>query len=337
MRGIMAEQSGILVVGEFEEGKLAAITGELLGGARRLADESGGFVSLLLAGDEAEHAAPQGISLGADRVYAVTHHMFTENSSESCTFLICKVCAEIKPALCLIGQTDMGRDVAPRLAARLESGLSMDCVDVKYDPEQKCFIQTRPAYGGKAMAVMTSAPHRMQVDTVRAKSMEPLDAPYVQKGETIVFSDGLDAFTPRARRTEWKKHATEGLKIEDAKIIVAGGGGVGGPEGFGGILKELADLLGGAVGASRVPVDEGWAPLSMEIGQTGKIVNPDLYIAVGISGASQHVTGCLNSKKIVAINKDPEANIFKISDFGLVADYREALPLLIDKIKSMSQ
>ena len=184
---------------------------------------------------------------------------------------------------------------------------------------------------------MASAPDRMQVDTVRAKSMEPLDAPYGQNGETIVFSDGLDAFTPRARRTEWKKHTTEGLKIEDAKIIVAGGGGVGGPEGFGGILKELADLLGGAVGASRVPVDEGWAPLSMEIGQTGKIVNPDLYIAVGISGASQHVTGCLNSKKIVAINKDPEANIFKISDFGLVADYREALPLLIDKIKSMSQ
>jgi electron transfer flavoprotein alpha subunit len=336
MRGIMAEYSGILVVGEFEEGKLAAITGELLGGARRLADKVGGLVSLVLAGDEAEHAAPQGMALGADRVYAVTHPMFTENSSESSAFLICKVCTELKPSLCLVGQTDMGRDVAPRLAARLGSGLCMDCVDVKFDPEQNCFIQTRPAYGGKAMAVMASMPDRMQVDTVRAKSMQPLDSPYGQNGETIIISDGLDDFKPRTRRTEWKKHAAEGLKIEDAKAIVAGGGGLGGPEGFG-LLKELADLLGGAVGASRVPVDEGWAPLSMEIGQTGKIVNPDLYIAVGISGASQHLTGCLNSKTIVAINKDPEANIFKISDFGLVADYKEALPLIIDKIKSMSQ
>lgn len=332
----MAEYSGILVVGELEEGKLAAITGELLGGARRLANELGGLVSLVLAGDEAELAAPQGNLLGADRVYAVTHTMFTENTSESSTFLISKICTEIKPALCLIGQTDMGRDVAPRLAARMGSGLSMDCVDVKYDPEHNRFIQTRPAYGGKAMAVMASASDRMQVDTVRAKSMEPLDAPYAQNGETIVLSDGLDAFKPKTRRTEWNKHTTEGLKIEDAKIIVAGGGGLGGPEGFA-PLKELADLLGGAVGASRVPVDEGWAPLSMEIGQTGKIVNPDLYVAVGISGASQHVTGCLNSKKIIAINKDPEANIFKISDFGLVADFREAIPIIIGKIKAMSQ
>ncbi|HCX01388.1 MAG TPA: electron transfer flavoprotein subunit alpha, partial [Syntrophaceae bacterium] len=152
-------------------------------------------------------------------------------------------------------------------------------------------------------------------------------------GEVVRISESDDPKTVKAKRTVFSKLDETGVRLEDAKVIVAGGGGVGGQEGFK-IIKELADLLKGSVGATRVPVDEHWVPLSMEIGQTGKIVGPDMYIAVGISGAAQHITGCLNSKVIISINKDPDANMFKISDFGLVADYKVALPVLIEKLRA---
>lgn len=326
----------VLVAGEVEEGDLSAITAEVLGGARRLADEIGGPVTLVLPGEETPGAARKGISLGADRVYVIRHPLFAEGNHDFCTYLLEKICKDLRPALCLMGQTDLGRDVAPRLATRLESGLCMDCIDVQFDRERGCFVQTRPAYGGKAMAIMTSPADKLQIDTVRAKTMKPNSPRDGQNGDIQVLADGFDSFSPRIRRTGSKKDAAEGMKIEDAKVIVAGGGGLGGAEGFQSV-RELAKVLKGAVGASRVAVDEGWVPLSMEIGQTGKIVNPDLYITVGISGAAQHITGCIHSKKIVSINKDPDANIFRISDFGLVADYREALPIIIETIKSLNR
>ena len=154
-----------------------------------------------------------------------------------------------------------------------------------------------------------------------------------RKGEIISVTDAVDASLVKVKLLEAKKIETEGVKLEDAKIIVAGGGGLGGPEGFE-MIAQLAKLMGGVVGATRVPVDENWVPLSMEIGQTGKIVSPDLYIAIGISGAAQHVTGIVNSKKIVAINRDPDANIFRMADVGLVADYKVAVPILIEKLKA---
>jgi len=330
----MAEYKGILVIGELEEGKLAPIAKELLGGARRLADSRGEGVSLLLIGEKGTTFAQETIPLGADKVYIATHPVFSEFHSDSYTFIISEVCQKIQPALCLMGQTDLGRDVAPRVAARLEAGLCMDCLEVKIDLEQRCFFQTRPVYGGKAMAVMASTPGRVQVNTVRPKSMVPLSPQEGRKGETIILHDGLDPSLMKAKITKREKLPLEGIKLEEAKVIVAGGGGLGGPEGFE-LIKELARILRGAVGATRVPVDEKWVPLSMEIGQTGKIVSPDLYIAIGISGAAQHITGCLSSKYIVAINKDPDANIFKISNLGLVADYRVAVPLVTEKLKTL--
>ena len=329
----MAENKGILVVGEIEEGKLASITKELLGGARQIADSTKEEVSLLLIGDKASSLAQEAITLGADKVYLAAHPSFAEFHGEAYAFLVSELCKQVQPALCLMGQTDGGRDVAPRVAARLGAGLCMDCVEVKFDPEQKQILHSRPVFGGKAIAVMASAAGKMQVDTVRPKSMAPPAPQAGRSGQSTPLSLSFDPAQQKAKVTKREKLPAEGIKLEEARIIVAGGGGVGGVEGFA-MLKELAQGLGGAVGATRVPVDEKWVPLSQEIGQTGKIVSPELYIAVGISGAAQHITGILNSKCIVAINKDPDANIFKVANYGVVADFRQVLPTLIEKIKS---
>lgn len=332
----MAEDHGILVVGELEEGRMASITKELLGGDRRLADHRNEEVHLLLFGEKATQQAQEGIQMGVDKVYIATHPLFSEFNSDAYTLLISEICQKIRPALCLMGQTDLGRDAAPRVAARLEAGLCMDCIEVNADSEQRHFIQSRPVYGGKALAMMGAGDGRVQVNTVRPKSMAPLIPQGERKGETVMVSGGLDASSIKVKCMKRESQEKAEFNLEEAKIIVAGGGGIGGPEGFQRI-KELAKVLGGAVGATRVPVDEKWAPLRMEIGQTGKIVSPDLYFAIGISGAAQHITGCLKAKCIVAINTDPDANMFKFSDLGWVADYRVAVPALIEKFKKILQ
>ncbi|MBP1719390.1 MAG: electron transfer flavoprotein subunit alpha [Deltaproteobacteria bacterium] len=330
----MAENKGILVVGEIEEGELASITKELLGGARQIADSTKEEVNLLLIGEKASSLVQEAITSGADKVYLAAHPSFAEFHGEAHTFLISELCKQIQPALCLMGQTDWGRDVAPRVAARLGAGLCMDCLEVKFDSEQKRILQSRPVFGGKAIAVMASAAGMMQIDTVRPKSMTPLAPDAGRSGQSLPLPFSFDPAQQKARVVKREKLAAAGLKLEEARVIVAGGGGVGDVEGFA-MLKELAQGLGGAVGATRVPVDEKWVPLSQEIGQTGKIVSPELYIAVGISGAAQHITGILGSKCIVAINKDSDANIFKVANYGVVADYRHVLPTLIEKIKSV--
>ncbi len=329
----MAENKTILVIGETEKGKTASITRELLGGARALADKTGGDVHLLLFG-EAAALASEGIVLGADKVFAASHAGYNEFGSDAYTALVSDLCSKITPALCLLGQTDLGRDVAPRVAARLGAALAMDCIEVDYDAENGRFLQTRPAFGGKALSVMASSKGLLQINTVRAKSMPSAVPQDGRQGETITLAEAPDAGAIKATLIEAKKLDTDGVKLEDAKVIVAGGGGLGGPAGFD-MIQQLADLLGGAVGATRVPVDENWVPLSMEIGQTGKIVSPELYIAIGISGAAQHITGCINSKKIVTINRDADANMFKISDLGLVADYQAVVPVLIETLKKI--
>jgi electron transfer flavoprotein alpha subunit len=332
----MAGEHGILVVGELEETKMASITKELLGGARKLVDHGNEEVSLLLFGEKAAPFAQEGIQYGADKVYIAVHSVFSEFSSDALTFLISELCRKNRPSLCLMGQTDLGRDVAPRVAARLEAGLCMDCVEVNADAEQWQYLQSRPVYGGRALAMMRSEEGRIQVNTVRPKSMTPLAPRADRKGETVKITEGPDPSAIKVKCLKREAQEKAEFNLEEAKIIVAGGGGIGGTEGFQKI-KELAKVLGGAVGATRVPVDEKWTPLSMEIGQTGKIVSPDLYVAVGISGAAQHITGIQKAKCIVAINKDPDANMFKFSDLGWVADYRVAVPALIEAFKKKLQ
>jgi electron transfer flavoprotein alpha subunit len=330
----MAEYKGILVCGELVDGKLAAITTEMLGCGRKLADELKEDLSCLLASDSIGEASKEAIAFGADKVYTVEHPALKEYQADSYIQVAEKLAKDISPRLILMGQTSMGRDLAPRLAFRLGASLTTDCLDLSLDPETKLLVQTRPVYGGNAQAIFTSE-FMPQMATVRTKAMSPLERDDSRKGEVIPTKIDIDTSKVRTKILETVKEEAVGIKLEDAPVIVSGGRGLGGPEPFQTTLKELADLLQGAVGASRPPADNGWVPEALHIGLTGKIVAPDIYIAIAISGASQHTAGCSGSKHIIAINKDPEANIFREAEFGVVGKYEEVVPALTNKLKEL--
>jgi len=228
----------------------------------------------------------------------------------------------------------MGRDLAPRLAFRLGVGLSTDCLDLGVDPESKLLLQTRSVYGGNAQATFSSET-TPQIVTIRAKAMTPIERDESRKGEIIATKVEIDTSKVKSKIVDKVKEEVAGVKLEDASVIVSGGRGLGGPEPFKTTLKELADVLHGAVGATRPPADNGWVPEALHIGLTGKIVAPEIYIAIAISGASQHVAGCSGSKNIIAINKDPEANIFREAKFGVVGRYEEVVPAFTQKLKEL--
>jgi electron transfer flavoprotein alpha subunit len=331
---MMAEYKGILVCGELVDGKLASITTELLGCGRKLADSLQENLSCLLASDAIGEAFKEAIAFGADKVYTVEHPTLKEYQADSYLQAAEKLVNEILPRTILMGQTFMGRDLAPRLAFRLSTRLATDCLDLSIDPETKALRQTRPVYGGNAQATCTSE-LMPQMATVRSKAMSPLDRDDSRKGEVIPFKIAIDTSKVRTKILETVKEEAVGIKLEDASAIVSGGRGLGGPEPFKTTLRELADLLHGAVGTSRPPVDNGWVPAAVHIGLTGKIVAPDIYIAIAISGSSQHIAGCSGSKHIIAINKDPEANIFREAEFGVVGKYEEVVPALTNKLKEL--
>jgi electron transfer flavoprotein alpha subunit len=330
----MAEYKGILVCGELVDGKLASITTELLGCGRKLADALKEDLSCLLTGDSIGEASKEAVAFGADKVYAVEHSALKEYQADSYIQVAEKLANDISPRVILMGQTSMGRDLAPRLAFRLGTSLTTDCLDLSIDPEAKLLVQTRPVYGGNAQAIFTSE-LMPQMATVRTKAMSPSERDDSRKGEVVPTKIDIDTSKVRAKILETVKEEAVGIKLEDAPVIVSGGRGMGGPEPFQTTLKELADLLHGAVGASRPPADNGWVPEALHIGLTGKIVAPDIYIAIAISGASQHTAGCTGSKHIIAINKDPEANIFREAELGVVGKYEEVVPALTNKLKEL--
>jgi len=330
----MAEYKGILVCGELVDGKLASITTEMLGCGRKLADDLKDDLSCLLASDSVGEASKEAIAFGADKVYTIEHPALKEYQADSYIQGAEKLAKDISPRVILMGQTSMGRDLAPHLAFRLGTSLTTDCLDLSIDPETKLLVQTRPVYGGNAQAIFTSE-LMPQMATVRTKAMSPLERDDSRKGEVIPTKIDIDTSKVRAKILETVKEEAVGIKLEDAPVIVSGGRGMGGPEPFQTTLKELADLLHGAVGASRPPADNGWVPEALHIGLTGKIVAPDIYIAIAISGASQHTAGCTGSKHIIAINKDPEANIFREAEFGVVGKYEEVVPALTNKLKEL--
>ncbi len=330
----MAEYKGILVFGELADGKLASITTELLGCGRKLADELKEGLSCLLASDAVGELSQEAIAFGADKVYVVEHPLLKEYQADSYMQVAEKLVKEVSPWAILMGQTSMGRDLAPRLAFRLGTSLTTDCLNLSIDPTAKLLVQTKPVYGGNAQAVFISK-LMPQMVTVRSKAMSPLESDGSRKGEVIPAKVDIDTSKVRTRILETVKEGAVGIKLEDARVIVCGGRGVGGPEPFRTTLKELADLLHGAVGASRPPADNGWVPEALHIGLTGKIVAPDIYIAVAVSGASQHIAGCSGSKHIIAINKDPEANIFREAEFGVVGKYEEVVPAFTKKLKEI--
>lgn len=330
----MAEYKGILVYGELADEKLASITTELLGCGRKLADQLKENLSCLLVSDAVGEAAKEAIAFGADKVYVVEHPALKDYQADCYIQVAEKLAKDVSPRVILMGQTSMGRDLAPRLAFRLGTSLTTDCLSLDIDQATKLLVQTRPVYGGNAQAVFTSE-SMPQMVTVRAKAMSPLERNASRKGEVIPTRIDIDTSKVRTKILETVKEEATGVKLEDAPVIVSGGRGMGGPQPFQTVLKELADLLHGAVGASRPPADNGWVPEHLHIGLTGKIVAPDIYIAVAISGASQHTAGCSGSKHIIAINKDPEANIFREAEFGVVGKYEEVLPAFIGKLKEL--
>ena len=329
----MAEYKGVLGYCEVSEGKLTAIATEILGCGRRLANDLGQELSAVLVGTGVSGVAQEAIAFGADKVYVVDDPLLKDYQTDSYVAVMEKVVKQVMPQILVLGQTSIGRDLAPRLAFRLGTAASLDCLELSIDPASKRLLQTKPVYGGNAQAVFTFSTEP-QIVTIRSKAMSPLERDGSRKGEVITIAAGLEPPAIRTKVLQKVKEEVEGVKLEDAAVIVSGGRGIGGADGFK-QLAELAKMLKGAVGASRPPCDNSWVPTTIQVGLTGKIVTPELYIAVALSGSSQHMSGCSGSKSIIAINKDPEANIVKLSRYAAIGDWKKVLPAFTNKVKEL--
>jgi electron transfer flavoprotein alpha subunit len=331
----MSDNKGVLVHCEVADGKLSSMAAELLGAGRRLAQELGQELDAVIIGCQITGYASQMIELGADKVYAVDDPILKDYLTDSYLIVMDRLIRELKPAIVLLGQTPIGRDLAPRLAFRLDTGVALDCVALSIDSASKRLLMTKPVYGGNAQAIQV-CDCDPQIATVRSKAMAPASKEALRQGQIINVPVSLEQSALRTRLVERKIEAAAGIKLEDAKTIVTGGRGIGGPEGFK-QLEELARILKGAVGASRPACDNKWVPDNYQVGLTGKIVSPELYIAVGVSGSSQHLSGCSGARVIVAINKDADANIFKVAHYGVVADWKKVIPAFSAKVKELLQ
>jgi len=330
----MGDHKGVMVCGEIAEGRLAPITLELLGAGRKLANELAEDLSVLLTGSKARGLGQEAIAYGADRVYVAEDDLLDHYNSDAYTQVAADLCRNVSPSVMLLGHTDIGCDLAPRLNARLGGGLAMDCLEVHIDSATKLLVSTRPVFGGNAHATVVSRSARPQMATMRAKTVPPAERNDSRQGQTIPLEGKIDPSALRVKVIDRIREEVEGVRLEDAEVVVSGGRGIGGARDFE-MLRELARVLGGAVGATRPACDEGWVPARLQVGQSGKVVSPKLYIAVALSGAMAHIAGCLGSKVIVAINKDKEANIFSIARFGIVADYKEILPALTARLREL--
>lgn len=325
-----SDYKGVWVFAEQRNGKVAGVALELLGIGRKLADERSVELSAVLFGSK-EAEALELIRWGADKVYYCQDPIFDKFNDEPYTQLLSLLIKEHKPEIVLAGATPIGRSFFPRVAARLKTGLTADCTSLAIDKETGNLLQIRPAFGGNIMATILCPNTRPQMATVRPRVMKKGEYREDRKGEIInVEARGLNS---RTRVVDSIKEVSEvSANLQEADVIVSGGRGLGDQKGFK-LLEELAELLGGAIGASRAAVDEGWIPYSHQVGQTGKTVCPKIYIACGISGAVQHLVGMQSSDIIIAINKNPEAPIFNVANYGIVGDLYEILPLLIKKLK----
>jgi len=329
----MAEYNGIMTYCEIIEGKLPSISTEVLGCGRRLADDLGQELCTVVVGSNIGSMAQGAIAAGADKVYVVDDPLLKEYQTDSYVSVMEKVVRQVMPQILILGQTSVGRDLVPMLAFRLDTTATLDCVGLAIDPDTKLLQRIKPVYGGNAQATFTCDSYP-QIATVRDKAMSPLESDTSRQGEVITIDAGLDPSAIRTRLLKRVKEDEEGVRLEEAPIVVTGGRGIGSAEGFN-QLQELAALLKGAVGASRPPCDNGWVAPNRQVGITGRIVSPDLYIAIALSGSIQHLSGCAQSKSIIAINKDPKANIFNQADFGVVGDWKKVLPTFRDKLEEL--
>ena len=317
-----------------EDGTAKNVGIELLTPGHDMAVKQGGALVAVVIGSGEDAAVQAASEHGADKVIVVDGPEYATYTTDAYAIALCTLVEKYGPTSMLIGATNNGRDLGPRVSCRLKTGLTADCTALDIDPESGNVAWTRPAFGGNLMATILCPDHRPQIGTVRPGVFKKGEAGEA-KAEIIKEDIHVDAADIRTQILELiKEEGGETVDLEGAEIIVSGGRGVGGPEGYAPI-KELADLLGGVVGASRAAVDAGWIAHAHQVGQTGKTVGPKLYIACGISGAIQHVAGMSGADCIVAINKDPDAPIFDIADYGVVGNLFEVLPVMIDEIKKL--
>jgi len=324
--------SGILIYAEQRHNEISSVVYELLNEGKVLADKLKVQLSAVLIGNKIEHLAKELIYHNADNVYIIDDPILEEFQDESYAYVLSKLIDEEKPEIVLIGATNIGRSFASRVAAKIDTGLTADCTSFDIDLQNRNLLQTRPAFGGNIMATIITDNHRPQMATVRHKVFKKANRDQTRKGNIIKKNYDLSKIKIRTKFIEFVKDITSKVNLADADIIVSGGRGLGKPEGFK-LIEELAQLLGGAVGASRPTVDAGWIQYSHQVGQTGRTVSPKLYIACGISGQIQHLVGMSSSDIIVAINRDPEAPMMKIATYAIEADLYEILPAIIQELK----
>jgi len=323
---------GVWVFVQVDDGTPHHVTLELIGEGKKLAEELGVGVSCMLLGNIIEPVAHELSRYDIERIYAVKSPELERYRTRAFVDAAIGLIREHRPEIVLIGATSTGRDFAGGLATVLRTGLTADCTDLAVEVETRSLLQTRPAFGGNIMATIKSSRNRPQMATVRPKVFA-MPHPGTERDVEVVLSESTISGDGQPTKVlEWIP-SREGVNLADANVIVSGGRGIGKPENFA-VLKELADLLGGAVGASRATVDAGWIDYSHQVGQTGRTVRPSLYIACGISGAVQHLAGMKTSDVIIAINRDPDAPIFNVATYGYVGDVMDIVPRIIDKLKN---
>ncbi|MFA4844031.1 MAG: electron transfer flavoprotein subunit alpha [Candidatus Margulisiibacteriota bacterium] len=326
---------GVWVFAEQREGKIQSVAYELLSEGKKLAGVLKTELCAVLCGDQnIEEELDHLFDYGADKVYLLIHPELKHYHTAPYTRAIAEAITKYKPEIMLLGATTMGRDLAARLAIRVGAGLTADCTGLDIDPIKKILLQTRPAFGGNIMATIQAPRHRPQMSTVRPKVFKKIKVAAPKKGEVIRFSPVINAEDLLVKLLEIVADESVKVNLSEAEIIVSGGRGLQEAKNFK-LIEELAAILGGAVGASRATVDAGWISAHHQVGQTGKTVSPKLYIACGIAGKIQHLAGMQSSDTIVAINKDPDAPIFKVATYGIVGDLFEYVPLLTRQIKEL--
>ncbi len=341
----LEEYKGVYVFAQQVDNELSGIAFELLGKAKELAKDLNTDVTAILLGSGIKGLADQLAEYGADKVIVVDDPELKEYRTEPYAHAVSSVINEYKPEIVLVGATAIGRDLGPRVSARVATGLTADCTvleigDFPLNPipgqEQKHnqLLMTRPAFGGNTIATIACPDNRPQMATVRPGVMQKIDPVQGAKAEVIEFNPGFTPDNKYVEIVEIVKELSNTVDIMDAKILVSGGRGVGSKENFQ-ILQDLADVIGGTVSCSRAVVDNGWMPKELQVGQTGKTVRPNVYFAIGISGAIQHAAGMEESDIIVAINKDETAPIFDIADYGVVGDLNKIVPKLTEELKKV--
>jgi electron transfer flavoprotein alpha subunit len=325
-----SDRKGIWVFAEQRGGQLHQVSLELMGKARELGTFLGQEISALLLGENVAGLSEILIEHGADQVFLAEHSALKDYRTTAYTKVIEELVKEYRPNILLMGATHIGRDLAPRVSRRVGVGLTADCTELSIDPQEQILLQTRPAFGGNVMATIANRYSRPQMATVRPGVMEAVAKR--GKGNIVSHSVSLDEGQIGTRILELVKEKKKKVNLTAAKVIVAGGRGAGDAGGFR-VLEELAAMFGGEVAGTRVAVEEGWIPPERQVGQTGQSVRPELYVACGISGAIQHRAGMMNSRYIVAVNKDARAPIFQVADWGLVGDLHELIPEIIEQLK----